>query len=156
MAYENLKEAVDGRSNDPAALYYYAKVLRLVGDEAERAKVADYLLKAITLDQRNEHVGAHLNVAVTQLESSDPAQKMQAGESLKTYVARYRCAAAAARTGLENDLPPNMDAVYGYLNVLGEPDWMPPFEASCGSVSKPGKRDQREQAPKATNGSPRK
>lgn len=131
IAKDNLQEAVDARDTDPGALYYYAKVLKLVGkDDNERAEASTYFVKAIQQDRRNENFGAHLHHATALLASPDPGRKKQASGALKTYIDRYGCAMSSSRTAQGKDLPPHMDTIYDYLNVLGEPEWTP-YENNC-------------------------
>jgi predicted Zn-dependent protease len=138
IARANLEDAVLARQTDPAALYYYAKVLKLVGKEdSERAEAADYFVKAIKQDKRNENYGAYLHQATTLLGSDDPIRKQQAADALKTYIAKYGCAMGASRTAQSHDLPPHLDTIYDYLNVLGQQDWMP-FENKCGAPPSSG------------------
>jgi predicted Zn-dependent protease len=146
IAKDNLQEAVDARETDPGALYYYAKVLKLVGkDDNERAEASTYFVKAIQQDRRNENFGAHLHHATALLASPDPGRKKQASGALKTYIDRYGCAMSSSRTAQGKDLPPHMDTIYDYLNVLGEPEWTP-YENHClpkkaATPPQPGKRE---------------
>lgn len=144
VARENLQEAVDARDTDPGALYYYAKVLKLVGkDDSERAEASEYFVKAIKQDRRNENFGAHLHHATALLASPDPGRKKQASGALKAYIDRYGCAMSSNRLAGGKDLPPHMDTIYDYLNVLGEPEWTP-YDNPClpKKAASPAKREQ--------------
>src|SRR5262249_445230 len=53
MAVENLREALQIRSNDPYTYFYYGKVLNLTArTRAEKAEAMDAFIKTIELDQR--------------------------------------------------------------------------------------------------------
>jgi hypothetical protein len=150
IARDNLQEAVEARDTDPGALYFYGKVLKLVGkDENERNQATNYFVKAMAQDRRNEHSGAYLHHATALLASPDPGRKKQASGALKLYIDRYGCAVNARSTAQGKALPPHMDTIYDYLNVLGEQDWTP-YPNDCAPKKAPPAPGKKEPAKKQT------
>lgn len=125
LARKNLKEAADVRTNDPAVHYFHGKVLRLVGRTPEDAKqaVLDFE-NAKKYDYRNQNYGASLHHALTLMDRDDSStQKQTIAKELDTYVtdyARWNAEMFNARL-----FPPNLDAIYEYNRLYGDPGWRP-------------------------------
>src|SRR6185437_9003945 len=61
IARKNLEEAVAIRDNDPAAQYFYGKVLETIGRTPEDRKLSEQsFIKAAQFDKQQENFGAHL------------------------------------------------------------------------------------------------
>lgn len=125
MARNNLAEAVSIRSNDPAAHYYYGKVLKLVGRTPEERKLADEsFVKSAKYDTRGQNFGAHLHHALSMMDEKTEANKKLIVEELQSYVNTYlRFAINNARGS--RLLPPNLDTIYEYMSLLGDTEWVP-------------------------------
>lgn len=118
MAQDNLREAVDIRSNDPLTHYYLGRVLKQVArNPAQRREALNLFSKAIQLDQRGALPEPHLYYALTVLESRDSNQWNEATQSLKNYVISYQRAHAGV-------LPPNMEVIYSFMQEAGEKNWL--------------------------------
>ena len=124
MARTNLQEAVAIRDNDPAAHYFYAKTLELVGrtdDDLRLAKESFY--KASKADARRQNYGSHLHLALLMAREKGMDPKHVAAE-MDTYVTDY------ARWNAERHAmmayPPNLDSIYEYISLYGgDPNWKP-------------------------------
>lgn len=125
MAQENLRQAVEIRSNDPTALYYYGKVLELVGrSEEDLANAKKYFQLAADNDFRGWNFGAHLHYAMILLaETADETTVKQAGEKLQSYInsySDYQLKEYAIR-----QLPAHLDTLYDYMALSGHAAWLP-------------------------------
>src|SRR5262249_6235510 len=91
VARENLEKAVATKTQDPTALYYYAKILKEPArTPEERAAAQQYLRRASENDQRNLNFGSSLHRAVALLKpDANDAEKRQAAELLKRYLEDY-------------------------------------------------------------------
>jgi len=125
LARTNLADAVAIRSNDPAAHYYYGKVLKLIGRTPEDRKLADqsFVLSA-KYDTRGQNFGAHLHHALSMLEERTEANQKLIVNELQSYVNTYLTFAVNNARGARL-LPPNLDTIYEYMSLLGETSWMP-------------------------------
>lgn len=125
VARDNLAEAVAIRSNDPAAHYYYGKVLELVGRTAEEKRLArESFILAAKYDTRGQNFGAHLHHALAMMSDKNETNQKLIVEELQSYVNSYLKFAENNARGYRL-LPPNLDAVYGYLTMLGDTKWTP-------------------------------
>jgi predicted Zn-dependent protease len=123
LARRNLADAVAIRDNDSAAHYFYAKVLKLVGRTDEDQKLArEEFFKAAKFDNRNQNFGSHLHLALMMVREAGADQKQIAGE-MDNYVTDY------AKWAIENRalraFPPNLDSIYEYMTLYGDPGWRP-------------------------------
>jgi predicted Zn-dependent protease len=126
MARNNLRDAVSVRDTDPSALYYYAKVLKLVGQtDKDRDEAFQLFARAIENDRRNQNFGAYLHRATTLLESEDKGRRDQAAVALRTYVEKYLDAQMENRRAGDQNFPPHLETIYDYLNRVGDRDWVP-------------------------------
>jgi predicted Zn-dependent protease len=123
LARTNLAEATSIRDNDPAAHYYYGKVLKLVGrTDADQKQARDEFAKAVKADIRDENYGSHLHLALMLTREKDPNAK-QVTEELDAYVTRYarwNITEAALRA-----FPPNLETIYEYMTFYGNVNWTP-------------------------------
>jgi Zn-dependent protease with chaperone function len=118
MALENLREALQLRSNDPYTYFYYGKVLNLTArSRAEKAEAMNAFLKTIELDQRGVLSGPWLQRALALMADRNPSQSRE----IVNYLARYVDVYQQEHSG---ELPPNMDAIYAYMKDLGEDRWV--------------------------------
>jgi len=126
MAKVNLQQSVTLRSDDPLAAYYFGRVLKQVGrTKAELDMAQQSLLKAISLDTRNEIPEVQLHRALMLMDSKDSGSQSEAVAALKAYITSYERKRA---TTIVNDglLPPNVDILYGYMRLLGDKTWTAP------------------------------
>lgn len=118
MALQNLREAQQIRSDDPYAAFYYGKVLQLVARKpAEKAEAMKAFVTAIELDKRNVLPGPWLHRALSLMGDRNPSQR----DEIVTYLRRYVDVYQQEHSGT---LPPNMDAIYEYLKMLGDDNWV--------------------------------
>lgn len=118
MSLENLREALQLRSNDPYTYFYYGKVLNLTArSRAEKAEAMTAFVKTIELDQRGVLSGPWLHRAMALMADRNPSQSREIIGYLTRYVDVYQ----QEHSG---ELPPNMDAIYAYLKDLGEDRWV--------------------------------
>jgi hypothetical protein len=129
MARKNLGDAVAIRDNDPAAHYYYAKVLKLVGRTPEDEKLArDEFYKAVKTDSRDENFGSHLHLALM-MARDRAADKGQIAQELDAYVTDY--AKLTVEDRIMRSFPPNLETIYEYMTLFGDSGWKPkPPDAS--------------------------
>jgi hypothetical protein len=125
LARANLDFARTNRPNDPAAHYYYGKVLKLVGRTEEDRKAADEAFqKAIQFDHRERNYGAHFYRALALIDQKNPSLNPEVAKSLQAYLmASMRFASEEATVA--NALPANLDDLYDYLAEAGELKWRP-------------------------------
>lgn len=124
MARTNLADAVAIRDNDPAAHYFYAKTLKLVGRTDEDMRMAkESFFKAAKADTRRQNYGSHLHLALLMAREKGIDPKQVEAE-LDTYVTDYaRWNAEQHAMGL---YPPNLDSIYEYVALYGgDPNWKP-------------------------------
>jgi predicted Zn-dependent protease len=123
MARKNLSDAVAIRDNDPAAHYYYAKVLKLIGRTPEDDKLArDEFYKAVKADARDENFGSHLHLALMMARDRG-TDKNQVIQELDAYVTDY--AKLTMQDCIMRAFPPNLDTVYEYMTLFGDTGWRP-------------------------------
>jgi len=124
MARTNLGDAVAIRNNDPAAHYFYAKTLKLVGRTEEEGRLAkESFFKATKADTLKQNYGAHLHLALMMSREKGTDVKQIAGE-LDTYVTNY--AHSSVEQEMMNRFPPNLDSIYEYMTIYGgDPNWRP-------------------------------
>jgi hypothetical protein len=125
LAKSNLEYARTNRPNDPAAHYYYGKVMKLVGRTPEDRKVADEAFqRAIQFDVRERNYGAYFYRALALIDQRNPSLNPEIAKALQAYLmASIRFASDEA--SLANVLPPNLDDLYDYLTEVGEVKWRP-------------------------------
>jgi hypothetical protein len=124
LARANLRDATAIRDNDAAAHYFYAKVLKLVGHTAEEEKLArDEFYKAAKADTHSENFGSHLHLALMMARERSPDNNMIARE-LDEYVTNYARANISERM-MQAIFPPNLETIYQYMTLYGNPGWMP-------------------------------
>jgi hypothetical protein len=123
LSRANLADAVAIRGNDPAAHYFYAKVLKLIGRtvEEERLTYAEFS-KAASVDSRNENFGSHLHVALMMARDRN-ADKAEITKELDAYVSDYAHWNVMDRA--LRAFPPNLDSVYEYMTLYGDSGWRP-------------------------------
>jgi len=128
MARDNLRQAVNLRSDDPRARYYYGKVVKLVSrTDADKDLAARELTAAIELDEpRHEIPEAKLQRALMLMDNPDSAAQAQAVDAVKAYIQAYVEKEVREAKAAEF-LPPNMDILYDYLRLLGEKNWAAPL-----------------------------
>jgi hypothetical protein len=123
MSRTNLADAVSIRDNDPAAHYYYAKVLKLVGRTPEDEKLSrDEFYKAVKTDMRDENFGAHLHLAIMMARDRG-ADKNQIEQELDAYVSDY--AKLTVQDRVMRAFPPNLETIYDYMTLFGDTGWRP-------------------------------
>jgi predicted Zn-dependent protease len=122
MARNNLERAVAIKTTDPAALYYYGKILKQTArDDADRAKAQEYFRRAAENDHRNMNYGAELHRAVALLTpTATVSEKQQAVELLKHYLEGYFLSAYQTSRSKNDEYPPHLETIYDYLSRLGE------------------------------------
>jgi hypothetical protein len=123
LAKSNLEYAQANRPNDPAAHYYYGKVMKLVGRTDEDRKLADEaFLRAIQFDHRERNYGAHFYRALALIDQKKAALNPEIAKELQAYLmASMRFASEEA--SLANALPANLDDLYDYLAEAGDVRW---------------------------------
>jgi predicted Zn-dependent protease len=126
MAKMNLQQSVTLRSDDPLAAYYYGRVMKQVGRTKEELDIAQQsLLKAISLDTRNDIPEVQLHRALMLMDSKESGNQSEAVAALKTYITSYE---RKRVTSISNEglVPPNVDILYGYMRLLGDKTWKAP------------------------------
>jgi hypothetical protein len=123
LAKNNLEYATANRPNDPAAHYYYGKVMKLVGRTDADRKIADAAFqKAIQLDSRERNYGAHFYRALALIDQKNPTLNPEIAKELQAYMmASMRFASEEA--AMANALPANLDDLYDYLTEAGDVKW---------------------------------
>jgi predicted Zn-dependent protease len=125
LAKSNLEYARTNRPNDPAAHYYYGKVMKLVGRTPEERKVADEAFqRAIQFDVRERNYGAHFYRALSLMDQRNPSLNPEIAKSLQAYL-MASMKFTSEEGYLANALPPNLDDLYDYLTEAGEVRWRP-------------------------------
>lgn len=118
-ARANLAQAVDTGNPDPAALYYYAKVLKATArTDSERAEADRRFQQTMQADRANHAYGAFLHSA-TALIDKNPGDKERIKEYLETYVARYGDSMEETSSRGSRNLPPHMDTILDYMRRVG-------------------------------------
>jgi predicted Zn-dependent protease len=127
MARKNLEEAVAIRDNDPAAQYYYGKVLETIGRTPEDRKMAEQAFaKAEQYDskqQENYNFGAHLHRALMMIDDNKSDQQSQLTSELNDYVKAYVEFNVKHQKALY--IPPNVNTIGEYMALYGMTDWHP-------------------------------
>jgi Zn-dependent protease with chaperone function len=117
MARDNLEESLLIRSNDPFTHFYYGKVLKLTArNAAEKSRALAEFVRAIDLDKRRVLPEARLHRALALIENKEPSQMPEIVSTLKEYVTLYQREHGG-------QLPPNLDAIYDYMQEAGETTW---------------------------------
>lgn len=150
LAKSNLEYARTHRPNDPAAHYYFAKVMKLVGRTDEDRKLADEAFqRAIQFDHRERNYGAHFYRALTLIDQRNPTLNSEIAKELQAYLmASIRFASDEASAA--NALPANIDDLYDYLTEVGEVKWRPVVPDALKPVlAQAGTQAQRPESPLA-------
>ena len=135
MARKNLQQSVMMRSDDPLAAYYYARVMKQVGRTNEELELAQQsLLKAISLDTRQEIPEIQLHRALMLMDSKDTNSNSEAITSLKNYITAYERKRATMQAN-QPYVPPNLDVLYGYMRLLGDKTWTAPNHSELQKAS---------------------
>jgi len=135
MARKNLQQSVMMRSDDPLAAYYYARVMKQVGRTKEELELAQQsLLKAISLDTRQEIPEIQLHRALMLMDSKDTNSNSEAITSLKNYITAYERKRATMQAN-QPYVPPNLDVLYGYMRLLGDKTWTAPNHSELQKAS---------------------
>jgi hypothetical protein len=124
-ARENLRAAVQVKTQDPTALYFYAKVLaQTARNDSERTEADKFFERASTADQRNQNYGAHLHRALNLLTKPGASEREKdiALDFLKKYLLGYHFANADATISGAN-YPPHLESIYDYMARAGDVTW---------------------------------
>ena len=134
LAKANLEYARQYRPNDPAAHYYYGKVMKLVGRTEEDRRVADEAFqRAIAFDHRERNYGAHFYRALALMNQKNASLNPEINKELQEYVnATMRFRSEEAEHA--NALPANIDDLYDYMAEAGEVNWRPVIPDSLKGV----------------------
>ena len=125
LARSNLEYARTNRPNDPAAHYYYGKVMKLVGRTDEDRRLADEAFqKAIAFDHRERNYGAHFYRALALIDQKNPRLNAEIAKELQSYL-MASIGFASEENELANTLPANLDDLYDYLTEAGDVSWRP-------------------------------
>lgn len=123
MARKNLRDSLDTRDNDPAAHYFYGKVMQLVGRTEEDLQIArESFAKATQTDKHKQNYGSHLHLALLLSRQRDFDRK-QVAHAIDTYVKTY--AERMMFMGAMSAFPPNLDSMFEYMTLYGDPGWTP-------------------------------
>lgn len=109
MARNNLEDSINIRGNDPAAYYYFGKVLKQTArNAAETSRALENLNRAIDEDKRQTIAEPYLFRALLRLGERNPNEATKITQDLQTYVTIYQ---------RENggSLPTNMEFVYDIM-----------------------------------------
>lgn len=123
MARRNLGQAVNMRSDDVRATFYYGRVLKLVGRTPEElADAKRYLATAVTQDKARLNLPeVKLQEALLLMEAKDP----RSAEVLKEYIIEYQ-RRRVEETIHGGTVPPNLDTLYDLMRIFGkELRWEP-------------------------------
>jgi hypothetical protein len=136
IARKNLEEAVAIRDNDPAAQYFYGKVLETIGRTPEDRKLSEQsFIKAAQFDKQQENFGAHLHRALMIMADDNSGNSSNANQlksELDTYVTDYvRYQIEYSKSLL---LPPNIDTIADYMRLYGASDWQPKMPEGAATV----------------------
>jgi hypothetical protein len=136
IARKNLEEAVAIRDNDPAAQYFYGKVLETIGRTPEDRKLSEQsFIKAAQFDKQQENFGAHLHRALMMMADDNAGNSSNANQlksELDTYVTDYvRYQIEYSKSLL---LPPNIDTIADYMRLYGASDWQPKMPEGAATV----------------------
>jgi predicted Zn-dependent protease len=135
VARANLEQAVDVRQADPAALYYYGKILRATArTDEDRKKAIDMFVRAMQKDTANHAYGAYLHRAIYLIDNGSPEEKRQAVALLEQYVTKYAQAMDELNGAAGRRLPPHMDTIVDYMRRAGVEDWNPGLIKASASV----------------------
>lgn len=148
LAKANLEYARVNRPNDPAAHYYYGKVMKLVGrTDADRKLADEAFQRAIQFDHRERNYGAHFYRALALLEQRDTGVNAEIAKELQAYLmASIRFASEEA--SIANALPANIDDMYDYLTEVGDLKWRPIVpDALRPALTQVGTQTQRPESP---------
>ena len=125
LAKVNLEYARQYRPNDPAAHYYYGKVMKLVGRTEEDRKAADDAFKrAIDFDYRERNYGAHFYRALALMNQKNPSLNPEIAKELQDVLISS-IKFASEEGAHSNALPANLDDMFDYLTEAGEVNWRP-------------------------------
>src|SRR5262249_31073191 len=146
-----LKQAVDLRSDDARAAFYYGRVLKLVGRTKEESDAAQqYLLTAIRLDTRKAIPEVQLQRALLLMDSKD-GNRTEAAQAIREYIVAFQNHRIDERRQ-DGFLPANLDTLYDYLRLMGDRSWKAPAPELV-RVSTAGRTaDQGDPAPAGSQG----
>lgn len=127
MAKLNLNQAVSLRSDDARGHFYYGRVLKTVGrTDAEWQQAREEFVKAIKLDQQRHAIpAAELQQALLLMDAQDSKSQSEAARSLENYIVTYQ-QRKVERSKYGDTVPENIETLYDYLRLLGEPRWTAP------------------------------
>src|SRR5262249_36505422 len=123
MARRNLQQAVNMRSDDVRATYYYGRVLKLVGRTPEELTEAKSLLaKAVIQDKDRQNLPeVKLQEALLLMEDKDP----RSAQILREYIIEYQ-KRRVEEAMLGGTVPANLDTLYDLMRIFGkETKWEP-------------------------------
>jgi tetratricopeptide (TPR) repeat protein len=155
LAKGNLEYARKYRPNDPAAHYYYGKVMKLVGRTDEDRKAADEAFqRAIDFDHRERNYGAHFYRALALINQKNASLNPEIAKELQAYMmASIRFASEEAAHA--NALPANLDDMFDYLAEAGDITWRPSVpDALKGSLVNAATETQKTDSPIRGTGKP--
>ncbi|MDX2033594.1 MAG: M48 family metalloprotease [Blastocatellia bacterium] len=123
MARRNLAQAVNLRSDDVRATFYYGRVLRLIGRSEDELKAAEqYLKAAVSQDSFRQNMPeVQLQKALLLMDKKDPASV----QALKDYIIEYQ-RKRVEDAMLQGTTPPNLETLYDLMRIFGkEMRWEP-------------------------------
>jgi len=124
LSRNNLRDALAVRDNDPAAHYFFGKVMTLTGrTPAELKEGGASFRKAANLDYRNQNYGAFIHSAMSMVGEKRGANDKEITSALDTYVTNH--AKWMIESGQLRMFPPNLDTVYEYMRLYGDKGWRP-------------------------------
>jgi predicted Zn-dependent protease len=124
VAQRNLGEAVSIRDNDPAAQYYYGKVLETIGRTDDERRLAEQcFLKAAQFDKEKENFGSHLHYALALMQDGNGAESTRIRSELDSYVTSYAESQVAMKRKLVS--PPDLATISEYMALYGDLKWQP-------------------------------
>ncbi len=151
LARINLEYARTNRPNDPAAHYYYGKVMKLVGRTDEDRKAADDAFqRAIDFDYRERNYGAHFYRALALINQKNPSLNPEIAKELQAYfISSIKF--ASEEGAHSNALPANLDDMFDYLTEAGEVNWRPVVpDALKGAMTTAATQSQKPESPLKT------
>jgi predicted Zn-dependent protease len=124
LSRNNLRDALAVRDNDPAAHYFFGKVMSLTGrTPAELKEAGTSFQKAASLDYRNQNYGAFIHAAMSMVGEKRSGNEKEITGALDTYVTNH--AKWMIESGQLRMFPPNLDTVYEYMRLYGDKGWRP-------------------------------
>jgi hypothetical protein len=124
LSRNNLKDALAVRDNDPAAHYFYGKVMSLTGrTPSELREATTSFQKSASLDYRNQNYGAFIHAAMGMVQEKRSGNEKEITNALDSYVTNH--AKWMIESGQLRMFPPNLDTVYEYMRLFGDKGWRP-------------------------------